>query len=76
MDETIEFSSNNRSNKVLFFEDLKRIIRDSLKVFVDIKHLEQLLYLDETLFEVKWEWSSTKKGYDVMITLPKIKSKD
>lgn len=76
MDETIEFSNNNRSNKFVFFEDLKRTIRDSLKVFVEIKHLEQLLYLDETLFEVKWEWSCTKKGYDVMITLPKIKSKD
>jgi len=38
--------------------------------------LEQLLFLDESLFEVKWEWSYTKKGYDVMIALPKIKSKD
>jgi len=38
--------------------------------------MEQLLYLDESLYELKWEWSYEKKGYDVMIVQPKILSKD
>lgn len=54
MDETIEFSTKNRATKFIFFEDLRKNIRDSLRVFIEIKHLEQLLYLDENLYEVKW----------------------
>ncbi len=76
MDETIEFSTKNRATKFIFFEELRKIIRDSLRVFLEMRHLEQLLYLDESLYEVKWEWSYEKKGHDIMIVQPKIQSKD
>ena len=59
----------------VFFQDIKRSMRDSLKVFVDFKHLEQLLYLDETLYEIKWEKSKDLQKYDIMVKLSEIKSR-
>jgi hypothetical protein len=56
--------------KWVFFQDIKRSMRDSLKVLIDFKHLEQLLYLDETLYEIKWEKSRDLKKYDIMMKLP------
>ncbi len=41
-----------------------------------MRHLEQLQYLDESLYELKWEWSYDKKSYDIMIVQPKFQSKD
>jgi hypothetical protein len=37
--------------------------------------LEQLLYLDETLYELKWEKSKDLKKYDILMKFPEIKSK-
>ncbi len=46
---------------------MQKRIRDSLRIFINLGHLEQLLYLDEKLYNVKWEWSYNKRGYDLMI---------
>ena len=75
MDETIDYSMKNRKMRCMFFQDLKKIIRDSLKVLIDFVHLEQLLYLDENLYEIKWEKRIDNKGYDITMKLPEIKSK-
>jgi hypothetical protein len=76
MDETIEFSNKNRASKFIFFDELKKRLRDSLRIFVELRHLEQILYLDENFYDVKWEWSYEKRAYDIMIVLPKIESRD
>ena len=75
MDETIEFSIKNRNAKGLFFQDLKRNLKDSFKIFIDFKHLEQLSYLDENLYEIKWERQPDNQGFDVIMNLPEIKSR-
>lgn len=46
MDNTIEFISENRSLKFVFFEELKKQIRDSLRIMIDLRHIQQILYLD------------------------------
>lgn len=44
-------------------------------MFIDLKHLEQLLYLDETLYEIKWERNKDYRKYDILVKLPEIKSR-
>jgi hypothetical protein len=44
-------------------------------VIIDFKHLEQLLYLDESLYELRWEKSRDLKKYDIIMKTPEIKSR-
>ncbi len=76
IDNTIQFIAHNRSLKFIFFEDLKKQIKDSLRIIISMSHIQQILFLDEELYEVKWEFNQTKKAYDLQIVMRKIQSKD
>lgn len=46
IDETLDYNIKNRNLRSMFFEDLKKNLRNSFKAFIEISHIEQLLFLD------------------------------
>lgn len=76
MDNTIEFLTMNRKAKFIFFFDLKKSLYENNRMEVTQKNLQQLLFIDDSLFNIKWENNIKVKGFDLMITPSEIKSED
>jgi hypothetical protein len=43
---------------------------------VSIKHLQQLLFIDEELYTIEWQMNQRINNYDLMIISPDIRSED
>jgi hypothetical protein len=76
IDHTIEFVSMNTERRIYFYADLKKNIYDNGRFELTHKHIQQMLFIDDQLFRVEWEHNMKIRTYDLMITLPQIKSED
>lgn len=64
-------SKNIRS---YFFYELRGNLRDNLRMEISRKELGQLLFIDGQLFKVEWAMNYSIHKYDLLITIPQIKS--
>ena len=65
-----------KSMRVYFLFDLKNNIRENLSIDISKKQICQLLFIDTDLFKLDWAMNFATKRYDLLITLPPIKSHD
>ena len=54
LDDNMSFCSNQRNGKYFFWQDLKQSIQASHGLDITLKHIQQLLFLDDTLFCLEW----------------------
>ena len=65
-----------KSMRVYFLYDLKHNLRDNLGIDISKKEICQLLFIDSDLYRLEWAMNFANKRYDLLITLPSIKSHD
>jgi hypothetical protein len=65
-----------RKNKYYFFADIKKSLYEVSRMELSIKHLQQLLFIDEGLYTVEWQMNQKINNYDLMIISPEIRSED
>ncbi len=55
IDQTLNYLISYRTQaKQYFFQNLRKIIRESSKMFIEHTHLQQLLYLEPTIYQLTW----------------------
>ena len=47
-----------------------------MNISITQKQLQQLLFIDDSLFKVEWQHNETIRDYDLLITLPRYSSED
>jgi len=68
--------ANARKAKYYFFSDIKKSLYEVNRMEMSIKHLQQLLFIDEGLYTVEWQMNQKINNYDLMIISPEIRSED
>lgn len=63
-------------NRFCFFTDLRINLFETRRAQLSKHHIQQLLFLDKDLYEVKWEYYEKGKKYDLQLKQPSIKSRD
>lgn len=76
IDTTIDFIKNNRRVKSIFFGDIQKSLKEINRQDVAQSQLQQLLFLDDTLFAIEWAMSDRVKAYDLLLHSPVINSED
>jgi hypothetical protein len=67
----------NRSSKSVFYSDVRNSLEQYCKgMQFTHRHLQQLIFLDETLYELDWAINDKFRRHDLQIRLPQIKSHD
>lgn len=66
----------NKHRRVYFYLDLKKNLYENGRQELTHKQLQQLLFIDDSLFKIEWENNQKINAYDLLITLPAIKSED
>lgn len=68
IDTTIMYLTSNRASPSIFFTDLRKNISHSLKTTLQKSQLQQLIFIDEDLYDLKWAINDKTKKYDLIIT--------
>jgi hypothetical protein len=76
IDSTIEYCNRERQLKVLYYNTLRLKMKESMRVTISHKHLQQLLFIDGDLYKVEWANNPAIKDYDLLLTLPPYTSED
>jgi hypothetical protein len=54
IDQTIMFLQEYRCMKSVFFADLRRHLIESIRLFIEFEHLQQICFLDEAVYKLSW----------------------
>lgn len=72
----MDFLGTSRNSKILFFDAIRKSIYKNTSIIVELKHIQQLLFLDENCYIVEWKMNDKIKKFDLKIALPRIDSMD
>ena len=76
IDITIGYLTQSRRLRNCFYADLKKHLYETLRTELTQRHIQQLLFIDDELFKVEWDFNQKIKYDDLLITLPIIRSED
>ena len=76
IDINMDFLGTSRNSKILFFDAIRKSIYKNTSIVVELKHIQQLLFLDENCYIVEWKMNDKIKKFDLKIALPRINSMD
>jgi hypothetical protein len=76
MDNTIDFMIKQRQAKACFFTDLRSNLYQHNCIELTQRSLQQLLFLDDRLYEIEWQYHEKCKRPDLQLRLPAFKSED
>lgn len=76
IDINMDFLGTSRNSKILFFDTIRKSIYKNTSIIVELKHIQQLLFLDENCYIVEWKMNDKIKKFDLKIALPRVDSMD
>lgn len=70
LDEHLQFLRSNRGKKRGdFFRNIRKSMIDSLKLYIEVAHIRQMLFLDISLYKIV-RAKNKESSYDLLIDLP------
>ena len=72
IDQTLDYYALHREKKGLLFDKLKESLIQSSKIFISMKTIRQLLFINEECYRTEWVMIDEKKNsFQLKISLPR-----
>lgn len=70
MDRSINFTSEHRNKKTIFFEDLRKNIFECLQTNIQVEDLQRVVFVAPGFYLLSWEKSERLKRHDLVLRIP------